>query len=687
MRLLNIYYQIKPIIPRPIQIIIRRKIGAYKRRVWKRFWPVDPRAAKVPEDWKGWPEKKKFSLILHHDVDTIKGANKCILLANIEKELGFRSSFNFVPEDYPTSQALRLEMVESGFEIGVHGLKHDGKLFRHPEGFFNKVPRINHYLKEWSAVGFTSPSMLGHLEWIGELNIEHGCSTYDTDPFEPGFNASRTIFPYFASNRQNTRDYVELPYTLPQDHCLFIILREKNIKIWKDKLDWLVEKGGMAALNSHPDYMNFRSKKCSNEEYPVRLYIEFLEYVKSKYAGQYWQPLPREMAKFWRESRPENERHSKPFALTSKPAANRAYFQPKKEARPARAKIWIDLDNTPHVPFFIPIIRELERRGNQVVLTARDAFQVCELADKRGIPYTRVGHHYGKNPIMKIAGLFWRSFQLMPFYLRQRPGLALSHGSRSQTLLCNLLRIPTILVLDYEYSRSIPFASPRWMVVPDALAAEGLPSKVDHVRYYRGIKEDVYVPEFKPDPSLNKELGLRGDKIVITVRPPATEAHYHNPESDGLFMELMARATGTPGIRVVLLPRNQLQEEALRTGHPEWFADGRTVVPNHAVDGLNLLWNSDLVVSGGGTMNREAAALGVPVYSIFRGKTGAVDLMLEKEGRLTMIRSVNEVWDRIKFERRDKAPLRENAPRLALEDIVGQVEDIIRIEHVRPLKP
>ena len=348
-----------------------------------------------------------------------------------------------------------------------------------------------------------------------------------------------------------------------------------------------------------------------------------------------------------------------------------------------RIKIWIDLDNTPHVPFFIPIIRELERRGHQVVLTARDAFQVCELSDEKGLKYTKIGHHYGKNPFMKVFGLLWRSAQLLPFCLRQRPSLALSHGSRSQALLCNLLRIPTVIVMDYEHARTIPLARSRWEIVPEALLGKKLYSKPKHIRYYRGIKEDVYISEFKPDPSLLEELGLRHDETVITVRPPANEAHYYNPESDVLFFELMSRISRTPGVRAVLLPRNRRQELALRADHPEWFKNDKTAVPPRALDGLDLIYLSDLVVSGGGTMNREAAALGVPVYSIFRGKAGVVDRRLEQEGLLTLIGSTEEVWTKIRFARRDKSRLPDNKPRPALDDIVNHIEEIIQSERVR----
>jgi uncharacterized protein len=349
-------------------------------------------------------------------------------------------------------------------------------------------------------------------------------------------------------------------------------------------------------------------------------------------------------------------------------------------------KIWIDLDNTPHVPFFIPIIRELERRGHLIVLTARDAYQVCELADKKKLPYVKIGHHYGKKKLWKLFGLLRRTAQLLPFYWRERPALALAHGSRSQFLLSNLLRIPSVIVMDYEHSRTVPLGHPRWMILPEALSGDPRLAERKRLRFYRGIKEDAYAPEFEPDPSIREELGLRADALVITVRPPADQAHYRNPESDILMQALMSRIGRTPGVQAVLLSRNKAQEAAFKADHPEWFADGKVIVPPRVVDGLNLLWFSDLAVSGGGTMNREAAALGVPVYSIFRGTTGAVDSMLEKTGRLTMIHTKEEVETKIRFVRRDKDGAPDHRPRPALEDIVNHIEDIIRIEHVRPVQ-
>jgi len=676
MKLIDFFYLAKPVIPRVVQISARRVIAAHKRKAARDIWPVDLSASKKPQNWKGWPEKKRFAVILHHDVDSEKGLNKCAQLMALEKRLNFRSAFYFVPEDYFTPRELRATLLDSGFEVGVHGLKHDGKLFKNPSGFFEREPKISYYLREWAAVGFTSPSMLRNPCLMAELDIEHGCSTFDTDPFEPQTEGAGTIFPFYAGNVSGSRSYLELPYTLPQDHCLFVILQENDIRIWKDKLDWIADNGGMALLNSHPDYMNFEGTDCSMEEYPVSLYADFLEYIQTKYSGQYWHALPREIARFWRTAVPLQPGNKRFFGLT-----------PKFQAPPRHgARIWIDLDNTPHVPFFLPIIHELERRGHRVLVTARSAFQVCELASKKGLPVAKIGCHHGKNPIMKLIGLFWRSAQLMTFWHQHRPDIALSHGARSQILLSNLLRIPTIAIADYEYAYDPPTARPKWMIVPEALSGVKLPVKFFRVRYYPGIKEHVYVPTFEPDPTILDELDLHEAEVVITIRPPADEAHYHSPESDILLSELMSRLGQTPGVRAVLLPRNRRQEQHFRSTHPDWFKDSKTIVPSPVLDGLNLLWYSDLVVSGGGTMNREAAALGVPVYSIFRGKTGAVDRMLEQEGRLTMIRSPEEVWTKIRIANRNKTELPDRTPRPALMKILFNIENIIETERAKKIR-
>ena len=300
MSVLSIFYVIKPLIPRTFQIFVRRLRASYKRKQSESVWPISPSAARAPEGWHGWPNQKKFALILCHDVDTEKGQNQCSGLIKLEEQLGFRSSFNFVPEDYPVSATLRERLDKSGFEVGVHGLKHDGKLFSSRKIFDLRAPKINIYLKDWGATGFYSPATYRNQDWIAELDIKYACSSFDTDPFEPQANDVRTIFPLWIWNNAKGRGYVELPYTLPQDHTLFAILKEKDIKIWLEKLEWISKKGGMVRINTHPDYMNFGGTKCSLEEYPISHYAMFLEHIKSKYEGQYWHVLPRELANFWR---------------------------------------------------------------------------------------------------------------------------------------------------------------------------------------------------------------------------------------------------------------------------------------------------------------------------------------------------------------------------------------------------
>ncbi len=258
-------------------------------------------SAKNTSGRKGWPHEKQFALILTHDVDTAAGQGKCRNLVNLEEELGFRSSFNFVPERYDLDADLRCSLAQNGFEVGVHGLHHDGKLYGSKAEFERRAERINRYLKEWKAVGFRSPAMHHDLEWLKALHIEYDASTFDTDPFEPQSDGAGTIFPFWVAREDGT-GYVELPYTLPQDHLLYVLMKENRIDIWKRKLDWIVKNGGMALLNTHPDYMHFGDGRLGLEEYPAEYYAQFLQYVKDRYEGMYWHALPREIAGFWKET-------------------------------------------------------------------------------------------------------------------------------------------------------------------------------------------------------------------------------------------------------------------------------------------------------------------------------------------------------------------------------------------------
>jgi len=311
--------------------------------------------------------------------------------------------------------------------------------------------------------------------------------------------------------------------------------------------------------------------------------------------------------------------------------------------------VWIDLDNSPHVPFFLPIIEELKSHRVELVLTARDTYQVTELIKYFSLNCKVVGRHYGKAKLLKIAGNCFRAAELLPLAFSRRPDLAISHGSRAQVLVCKSLGIPSLVMHDYEYSTKTGFIEPNWTLIPDVIPNGAMSKKTNRVLRYPGLKEDVYIPQFRPDASILRQFGLDGANLIVTLRPPATEAHYHNPESDVLFAETVRYLAGEPGVRVVVLPRSAKQQEQIRRDWPDVFSSGRMVIPGQAVNGLNLIWFSDLVISGGGTMNREAAALRVPVYSIFRGKIGAVDKYLSESGRLVLIENVHEVRSKIRL--------------------------------------
>ena len=341
-------------------------------------------------------------------------------------------------------------------------------------------------------------------------------------------------------------------------------------------------------------------------------------------------------------------------------------------------KIWIDLDNSPNVPFFKPIIDELNRRGYEVMLTARDCFQVCGLADLFNLHYKRIGRHYGKNKILKVVGLFVRAMEIAPVVLRGKPALALFHGSRSPLLLASVLRIPCCDIADYEYGQRIVFVVPSWIIVPELIPDNAIDLPVERIRKYPGIKEDVYVSNFKPDPDILRLFGLSQENLVVTIRPPATKAHYHNPESEELFESVVEFLGDKAKISLVILPRDEKQAASLKKLYPTWCANGKIIIPKHVVDGLNLIWHSDLVISGGGTMNREAAALGVPVYSIFRGKIGAVDRYLSNTGRLTLIESTEDIPQKIVLARRNRPPKPNHGNPVTLRRIVDHIEAMLK---------
>ncbi len=294
------YYELKPFVPLALRVAFRRWRARRRRVAYASDWPIKKGSEQPPPGWRGWPDGKRFAFVLTHDVEGKIGLDRCRQLMELEASLGFRSSFNFIPEgDYSTPKELRDQLTAKGFEVGVHDLKHDGKLYLSRKTFKACAERINHYLKEWNAVGFRSGFMHHNLNWLHDLNILYDASTFDTDPFEPQPDGVDTIFPFLV-NGPGRRAYVEIPYTLLQDFNLFVILREKTINIWKTKLDWIVEQGGMAHLDTHPDYMSFIPMNISAYEYDLSLYSEILVYVRDRYKESYWNALPHQIAEFSR---------------------------------------------------------------------------------------------------------------------------------------------------------------------------------------------------------------------------------------------------------------------------------------------------------------------------------------------------------------------------------------------------
>jgi hypothetical protein len=293
------YYAVKPLLPRPLQIALRRLWVKRQIARTRHCWPIWEDAAAPPPAWPGWPDGKRFALVLAHDVESLFGVGHCEQLARIEEERGFRSTFGFVPLRYQTPSELRQALVDRGFEVNVQGLYHDGKDFRNWHLFEKRRGAMNDFLRAWQSRGFSCPSSLHNLAWLSELDIDFDLSVFDVDPFEPQPCHFGRIFPFWVE-ASSGKGFVEIPNTLVQDFTLFILMRERSSAVWAKKLDWLAEKGGLALLKTHPDYMAFTDEDARMDRYPVRLYTEFLDYVRDRYSNQFWHAKPSEVAHYWR---------------------------------------------------------------------------------------------------------------------------------------------------------------------------------------------------------------------------------------------------------------------------------------------------------------------------------------------------------------------------------------------------
>jgi uncharacterized protein len=308
-------------------------------------------------------------------------------------------------------------------------------------------------------------------------------------------------------------------------------------------------------------------------------------------------------------------------------------------------RIWIDLANSPHVPFFRALAKEFDEQGHQLEVTARDFAETVELAQAAGFSPQVIGVHGGRELTGKAGNLIKRAWALRGWAHSRTFDLAVSHNSYSQILAARALSLKSVTLMDYEHqpANHLAFRFSSRIIVPRSFPEAALTRYGAHqakVRRYNGTKEDVYLSDFQPDPNFGRELrdlGVLPQDVLVVVRPPALDALYHRFENE-LFAELLERLSSHPLVKVVLLARNASQ----RALYGE-KATAKMIVPEHALDGPNLISASDLVISAGGTMNREAAALGVPAATIYAGEWAAVDEELVREGRLRRLAAAEDI--------------------------------------------
>jgi predicted glycosyltransferase len=310
-------------------------------------------------------------------------------------------------------------------------------------------------------------------------------------------------------------------------------------------------------------------------------------------------------------------------------------------------RIWIDLANSPHVPFFRSLANEFRRRDHEIVITARAFAETVALAEAAGFAPQVIGGHGGGNLSGKAGNLVQRALALASWARGRNLDLAVSHNSYSQILAARALSLRTVTLMDYEHqpANHLAFRLASRIIVPRAFPETALSrfgASATKVRRYDGIKEDVYLADFQSAPQFEgqlRELGINVSDVLVTVRPPASEALYHRFENE-LFDQLLDRLSATPSVKIVLLPRNDAQRKTYSAR-----ASSQLILPPGPIAGGSLIASSDLVVSAGGTMNREAAALGIPAASIYSGEWAAIDEELVKEGRLRRISTPEDVRD------------------------------------------
>ncbi len=299
-------------------------------------------------------------------------------------------------------------------------------------------------------------------------------------------------------------------------------------------------------------------------------------------------------------------------------------------------RVWVDCTAAAHPLVLRPIIERLEAGGHEVAVTARAYGQTLGLLERLGIPYEAVGEHGGAGMVGKGTALARRSSKLARWARPRHFDLSLAHGSVDIAVVSGLLRIPLVQMQDYEHAglqRQLAFRVARRVLVPDAIPPQAMrragasPRKLFR---YPGLKEDYYLFDFTPDEAVLGELGLDRERVLTVVRPPPETSAYH--ERNTLYAGVIERLAADPGTVAVVIPRTEAQGAEIRARN-----DPSLIVPNEAVDAQSLIAFADLVVSAGGTMNREAVALGTPVQTIFSGRMGALDERLIEAGALRVL--------------------------------------------------
>jgi predicted glycosyltransferase len=303
-------------------------------------------------------------------------------------------------------------------------------------------------------------------------------------------------------------------------------------------------------------------------------------------------------------------------------------------------KIWFDMTASAHPVVFRPVISRLRDAGHEIEITARDYAQTLGLLDLYGMDYIAVGRHAGASRPRKVMALAQRTLKLHRWTRRQSFDLGVAHGSNDLALAAAWAGIPAVNMFDYEFAiqqHHLGCRLARRVITPDAIPPSRLArfgAKGEKLLQYPGIKEEYYLADFQPDPVILSRLGVDEQRVVVVVRPPPDVSLYHR-KSNPLFPRVLNYLGDREDVQAVVLPRTDAQREHVRS-----LSLPSVVVTEGAVDAQSLIAASDLVVSAGGSMNREAVALGVPVYTTYGGRLGGVDESLIRSGRLRPLTDV-----------------------------------------------